>query len=73
MILIKTNLEDIRTYCEENRPDAGSQQPYFIEDAYEDGWLLPEDSLVEQAIAEYSVAYQYLIYYRGITVIINPT
>lgn len=71
MILIKDNLEQVRRFCEENRPDVGSEQPYFIEEAYEDGWILPEDSLVEQAISEIGVSFQYLIYHRGQTVIID--
>lgn len=72
MILIKERLEDIRGYCEAMREDAGSNQPYFIEDAYEDGWLIPEDSLIENGILEMQIPYKFFITFRGKPIIIEP-
>lgn len=72
MILIKDNLELVRRWCNEHRDDVGSTQPYFIEQEHAEGWLLPEDSLIEQAIADTGTSYQYLIVHRGIEVVIDP-
>ena len=72
MILISDNLEPIRRYCDEHRDDVGSSQPYFIEQEHADGWLLPEDELVEDAISEVGVAYKYLIIHRGREIVIEP-
>jgi len=73
MILVAANkVEQIREWCELNRPDTGSSQPYFIESEHEQGAIIPEDSLIERGIAELSIQFKWFIVYRGIEVIIEP-
>jgi len=71
MILIYTHLESVRRYCEENKSET-TDQPYFTEAEHEDGWLLPEDSLIEQAIAELGVPFVYAIAFRDRLIIVEP-
>jgi len=73
MILIAAdNIKQIREWCELNRTDTGSSQPYFIETEHEQGAIIPEDPLIERGIAELSIPFKWFIVHRGIEVIIEP-
>jgi len=67
MIYLKSTTE-LNKWIANNRPDKGSDKPYFVANQVEDGYEIPENGLIERGLNELGIDYTFLINIRGINI-----
>jgi len=68
-MILTSEINKLKDWIEENRPDKDSAKPYFIEIENEDGsYLLPKDALIEKGLMELEQPYSIVIDVKGVSI-----
>ena len=72
-MIYTTDISGLAEYCEDNRPDKGSEIPYFIPLAVDGGYELPNDNLVKRGLFHLGIHFKVLQIVEAIQVEIDST